>query len=75
MTFAQLVADVLEVDPHEITDLAGPQTLSTWTSLRHLQLVVVLEQAYGLTFSYRDVRQLSTVGEIRAALRARGVPV
>jgi acyl carrier protein len=75
VTFAELISDVLEVDPAEITDAAGPQTLSTWTSLRHLQLVVALEQAYDLSFSYRDVRQLTTIGQVRSALRAKGAAV
>jgi acyl carrier protein len=73
--FAEIVADVLEVDPAEVTDSAGPDTLPKWTSLRHLQLIVTLEEAYGLSFAYREIRDVKSVGHMRAVLRSRGVAV
>lgn len=66
--FEDVVAGVLEVDPAEVTDAAGPETMPTWTSLRHLQLVVTLEEAYGISFSYQEIRGLKSVGEVRRAL-------
>jgi len=71
--FAEIVADVLEVEPDQISDPAGPDTLRTWTSLRHLQLVVTLEEAYGVSLSYREIRNVTSIGQLRAALRSRGV--
>jgi len=63
------------VDPADVVDTAGPDTLSAWTSLRHLQLVVTLEEAYGLSFSYQEIRGLKSVREVRSALRAKGASV
>ncbi|RSM43810.1 acyl carrier protein [Amycolatopsis balhimycina DSM 5908] len=71
----ELIADVLEVDPASVTDADGPATLPGWTSLRHLQLIVTLEETYRLSFAYEDVRQVDSVGGLRAVLRAKGVPV
>jgi acyl carrier protein len=73
--FAEIVAGVLEVDPAAVTDPAGQETLPAWTSLRHLQLVVTLEEAYGLSFSYREIKDVRTIGQLRAVLRTRGVGV
>jgi acyl carrier protein len=75
MQFVDVVADVLEADPVEITDDANPDTLPNWTSLRHLQLIVALEEVYGLSFAYREIRQLNSIGQLRDLLRARGVTV
>ena len=69
--FAQIVADVLEVDPDEVIDAAGPDTLPTWTSLRHLQLIVSLEEAFGISFAYQEIRGLRTIGDVRGALAAK----
>lgn len=69
--FAQIVADVLEVDPGEVTDAAGPDTLPTWTSLRHLQLIVTLEETFGTSFAYHEIRDLRSIGDLRAALTAK----
>ncbi|MET7948490.1 acyl carrier protein [Micromonospora sp. NPDC005324] len=72
MTLTEVVAGVLEVDPAEVTDDSGPQTIGTWTSLRHLQLVVTLEEVYGLSFAFEDIRDVRSVADLRAVLRAKG---
>lgn len=73
--FAGIVADVLEADPRTVTDSAGPETLASWTSLRHLQLIVTLEEAYGVSFSYQEIRDLRTIGAVRHLLGAKGASV
>lgn len=73
--FAEVVAGVLEVEPEQLTDDAGPRTLGSWTSLRHVQLLVTLEEAYGLSFSYQEMKDVASIGALRAALRGKGVSV
>ena len=73
--FAGIVAEVLEVDPTEVVDSAGPDTLATWTSLRHLELVVTIEEAYGLSLSYQEIRRLRSIGQLRQVLRTKGIRV
>ncbi|MBI3688922.1 MAG: acyl carrier protein [Actinobacteria bacterium] len=73
--FVRVVAEVFEVDPTEVVDGAGPDTLAAWTSLRHLQLMVTLEEAYGLSFSYREIRDLRSIGQVRDVMRAKGAKV
>ena len=70
----ELVAEVLEVDPASVTDADGPATLPGWTSLRHLQLIVTLEETYRISFAYEEVRKVDSIGGLRAVLRAKGVP-
>lgn len=71
--FAQLVAGVLEVDPAQVTDDASADTLTTWTSMRHIQLVVTLEEAYRLSFSYEEIRDVRTIRDLRKVLGDKGV--
>jgi acyl carrier protein len=71
----EILADVLEVDGDLVTDTAGPDTLPAWTSLRHLQLIVTIEETYQVSFAYQEVRNLRTVGQLRDVLRAKGAPV
>ena len=75
MTFVDIVAEVLELDPEEVDDASSPATLHSWTSLRHLQLVVTLEEVYGLSFSRNEIKSFSSVGQIRATLQTKGVTV
>ncbi|MCG5216562.1 acyl carrier protein [Streptosporangium sp. KLBMP 9127] len=73
MEFAEIVAEVLETDAGEVVDDATPATLGGWTSLRHVQLVVTLEEAYGLSFSREEIRSFKSVGHIREILARKGV--
>ena len=73
MELVEVVSEVLEVDRADVTDQAGPDTIGTWTSLRHLQLVAALEEVYGLSFTYREIQGVRSVGALRQVLRARGV--
>jgi acyl carrier protein len=69
-----IVAEVLGVDPATVTDDDGPATLPDWTSLRHLQLVVTLEEIYQVSFVYEEVRGVPSIGRLRTVLRSKGVP-
>jgi acyl carrier protein len=71
--FNQLVATVLEVPVADVADDTGPATHSNWTSIRHLQLIVAIEEQYGLSFSREEIRSVRSVGDLRRGLLSRGV--
>lgn len=68
-----VVATVLEVDPAEITDDAAQPNVASWTSMRHIQLVVSVQEAYGVTFDYAEISDIRSVADLRRALRDKGV--
>jgi len=45
-------------DNDEILSESSPQTISNWDSLRHIQLVVSLEEEFGLTFTDGEITDL-----------------
>jgi acyl carrier protein len=75
MSFTALVAGVLDVEPEQVVDEASRDTLASWTSMRHIELVVTLQETYRLSFSYDEIAGLRTIGDLRGALAARGVTV
>jgi acyl carrier protein len=46
-----------------------------WTSLRHVTLLVEVENEYGIRFSNAEMATMRSVGDIRTALRKKGVQV
>jgi acyl carrier protein len=68
-----LLADVLQIPVASITDDLAMNDTDPWDSLRHMELVVSLEHAYGLEFSFDDIVAMRTVGDIKRVLRERGV--
>ncbi|MET7289748.1 acyl carrier protein [Streptomyces sp. NPDC005573] len=69
----RLIAEVLETDPAEIDDEAGPGRSGAWTSLKHVQLVIALEHTFGIALSQAEIRDLTSVAAIRDTLRAKNV--
>jgi acyl carrier protein len=63
-----VVAAVLGLPVDEVSDEVGRGTLPEWTSLRHLQLVAAVEDAFGTSLSPREIRAVATVGDLRACL-------
>jgi acyl carrier protein len=59
-----LVAQVLEITADEVTDDLGPATSGRWGSLKHIQIVAAVEQAYNIRLSPREIRSFSTFAEL-----------
>jgi acyl carrier protein len=53
----------------------SPATLWPWDSLRQLDIVLAVEDAFGITLSTADIVQLTSVGALVDILRGRGLDV
>jgi acyl carrier protein len=68
----RVVADVLGVDAATLSDDSNPDTVPSWDSLAHLNLVVALEQEFGVALSPDDVLEMMSMKLITLILRERG---
>ncbi|MER5770033.1 acyl carrier protein [Streptomyces sp. NPDC001985] len=73
MQLTEVVGEVLGIDAGRVDDTAHPGGLENWDSLRHLQIIVRLEEVYRVSFSHGELRRLTSVGAIRAVLHGKGV--
>jgi acyl carrier protein len=62
------VAQVMNVPVAELSDQSSPDTVAGWDSLQHMNLVLALEEQFGVRFSDDQVMTLLTVAAIVAAL-------
>jgi len=69
------IAEVLGVPSDSINDDSSPETIPTWDSLNHLNIVMALEFEYGISMEVEDVLEMHNVGLIRKTLRKYGVDV
>lgn len=58
---ARLVADIFEVPLASVTPDSSPDSIETWDSLRHLNLVLALEQEFAIQFTPEEIEQLISV--------------
>lgn len=72
-SLVEVVAGVLKMPPEEVDDTSAPATVGQWTSLAHLQLVSAVEDAFQVSFTPREIRGITCVGDIRDHLVRRGV--
>ena len=73
MSLEPLLAAVLDVDPASIHDGSGRQETDAWDSIAHLNVIAAVEETYDVLFSTAEMREITTVGAIRAFLTSKGV--
>jgi acyl carrier protein len=66
-----IVADVLRVPTDQISRQSSPETLATWDSVQHLNLILALEQEFTLQFEPEEMDEMSSVDHILAILERK----
>ncbi|MGE4297510.1 MAG: acyl carrier protein [Desulfovibrionaceae bacterium] len=56
--------DVLDVDDIVLTTATTADDIEEWDSLSHINLVVALEQDFGLKFALGELQTLKNVGDM-----------
>ncbi|MBY4596593.1 acyl carrier protein [bacterium BD-1] len=67
----QTISEVLGVDPGLVNEDSSVDTLAEWDSLRHMNLIFALEDAFGIRFGDEEVAQLTSVAALQAAIADR----
>jgi acyl carrier protein len=67
-----VMASVFHLNVNEIDDNASPDTIEQWDSLRHMHLIVGLEEEFGLTFKEDEIIEMLNYKLICDTLKNRG---
>jgi acyl carrier protein len=62
----EILTSVLEVDA--ISDEDSSETIPSWDSVRHLSLIMAIEEHYGITFEADEISKLVSVRAIATAV-------
>jgi len=73
MALEDLFAKVFEQPAQAFTDDSSAQNVVTWTSLRHVTLLMEIENAYNTRFTNTEMASMRSLGDIRTALTKKGV--
>lgn len=66
-----LLAEVLQVPAAKITDDLAMKDVEAWDSLKHMELIVSLEEVFGLQLTFDEIVAMQSVIEIKRILRKR----
>lgn len=69
----RLFADLFALSASDITLTTSPDTLEEWDSIKHLHIMLMLEEEFHLQLSPETMEQLTSVERIAAWLEAQGV--
>jgi acyl carrier protein len=72
MRLYQIVANVLKVDPKTLSCDSNAQNTKNWDSLRHIEVIFAVENAYHVRFTLPEITSLRKLGDIRRLLVAKG---
>jgi len=64
-------ADVFQVPVKEIRANTSPETLESWDSVQHLNLVLALEQEFGVQFEPEDMGKMQNIGAVAELVESK----
>ena len=64
----EIASDIFEAD---VTAESSPETVDNWDSVQNLNLVLALEEEYGVQFAPEDLDQVKTLGSFARIVDAR----
>jgi acyl carrier protein len=60
----RIMADLLDLDPASIDGSTLKDNTSAWDSLSHINLVVALEQEFGVSFDLHEIESMLSYDDI-----------
>ena len=66
-----LLADVLQIPTEKINDDLAMKDLDAWDSLKHMELIVALEQGFDVQLTFDEIVAMQSVREIKRVLAER----
>lgn len=73
MRLFETVASVLNIDANSLTNKSNGRNTENWDSLRHIELILAVETAFGVTFDMSEMVSMQDLGDMRALLIEKGV--
>ena len=69
----QTLSDIFNIPRGSIGEETSIDTVETWDSLKHLELVLALEAKFNITFTHEETTEILNYNLIRMTLEKHGV--
>jgi acyl carrier protein len=66
-----IMSTILKISEDEIHAESSPDNIKTWDSLQHMNLILGLEQSFGITFDDEEIIQLLSYEIILAIINEK----
>ncbi|MFC1584214.1 acyl carrier protein [Fibrobacterota bacterium] len=69
----ELISSLLRLKREAITDSLSMKETDVWDSLKHMELIVSIEETFGIELQVNEILAMQSVKEIKRVLTERGV--
>jgi acyl carrier protein len=66
-----MASDLFGVPADRITATSSPETLENWDSVQHLNLVLALEEKFGMQLSPEEIEQMKSIGDTAKLIESK----
>ena len=67
----EIVARIMGVSPEAVTASSSPQTLENWDSLRHMKLILAIEESLDVQFNDEEIVKIRSVQDLLNSVDAK----
>jgi acyl carrier protein len=64
----QTVSRLFQIQPSSVTPETSPDNLAAWDSVGHLNLILELEDVFGIRFPSDEIPMVNTVARLQEAI-------
>ena len=67
----EIIATVLDISPNAVKDTTSTDTLEVWDSMKHMDLIVALEEEFEIEFDDQEVIEMTDYATIKNAIMSK----
>ena len=67
----EIIAGIMDIEISTISIDSSPQSIDSWDSLHHMQLILALEESLGLNFNEEDITSMMDVKTIISCINSK----
>ncbi|MEX2681150.1 MAG: acyl carrier protein [Candidatus Sigynarchaeota archaeon] len=71
----EIMSDLFEINPGDINDESSNETIETWTSVAHLNLIVAIEEKFGIEIAADEIGEMLSFKRIKEILRDKKITI
>lgn len=64
----KIVGQIMQVPANQLNEESSPDTVEKWDSLKHMNLILALEEEFNIQFTDTEIVEMLSVGLILEAL-------
>jgi acyl carrier protein len=64
----EIAADIFDLPLNQVTPQSSPESLPNWDSIKHLDLVLAVEQEFNVRLETEEIEKMTSIARVAAAL-------